>query len=148
MAPGRIHTETNYRLLQLLSVVAVAVAFLGYPLPAGAVMAGAFGGYLAGPDLDQSGVTEDELRWYRLHPLLGFLFHAYWLPYSLIPHRSKWSHLPGLASALRMAYALALPGALWLWAGYPLPWATLAWMWAGWTAMDANHLRLDGWRLR
>jgi uncharacterized metal-binding protein len=146
MANGKQHSRANYTALVALAVVASAAAFAGHDFALW-IFLGGVGGFLAGPDLDVKGVTEDEARWYRISPLLGLAFHLYWLPYSLIPHRSIWSHLPGLASALRMAYALAIPAAWWLHVGYPVPWWELMWAWAGWSVIDTVHLALDGWQL-
>jgi uncharacterized metal-binding protein len=146
MANGRQHSRANYTALVVLAAVAVVLGLLGHMAPFYAFLGG-MGAFIAGPDLDVEGVTEDEARWYRISPLLGLAFHLYWLPYSLIPHRSIWSHLPGLASALRMAYALAIPGAWWLHVGWPVPWWALGWAWVGWSVIDTVHLALDGWQL-
>jgi uncharacterized metal-binding protein len=146
MANGKQHSEANYTALVILAAAAVVLGLFGHMAPF-YVFLGGMGAFLAGPDLDVGGITEDEARWYRISPLLGLAFHLYWLPYSLLPHRSIWSHLPGLASALRMAYALAIPAAWWLHVGWPVPWVALVWAWVGWSVIDAVHLALDGWRL-
>lgn len=147
MANGKQHSRANYTGLVILAAIAAGVV-VGTGNTFGVwVFFGGCGAFLAGPDLDVEGVTEDEARWYRISPVLGMLFHLYWLPYSLIPHRSLWSHLPGLASALRMAYALALPAAWWLHLGWPVPWMALGLAWLGWSVIDTVHLALDGWRL-
>lgn len=146
MANGRAHAKANYKALQTLADLSILLA-LGGHVEGFYILLGGFGAFLAGPDLDVDGRTEDESRWYRVWPPLGVLFTAYWLPYSLIPHRSKWSHLPGLASALRMVYALAIPAYLWLRYIGPLPWPTLFLMWVGWSIVDTVHLAKDGWRL-
>lgn len=146
MANGYQHARANYNALVVLAIIAGALALNGN-VGGLCVFLGGVGAFVAGPDLDIRGRTEDELRWYRASPVLGILFHAYWLPYSLIPHRSKWSHMPGLASALRMAYALAIPAAWWLHTGRPIPWLALVLMWVGWSLIDTVHLAKDGWRL-
>jgi Uncharacterized metal-binding protein len=130
MANGKQHSEANYAALVALAAAAVVLGLLGHMAPFYAFLGG-MGAFLAGPDLDVEGITEDEARWYRISPLLGLAFHLYWLPYSLLPHRSIWSHLPGLASALRMAYALAIPAAWWLHVGWPVPGWALMWAWVG-----------------
>ena len=147
MANGKQHSRANYAGLVVLACAAAVVAILTGHNAGVWVFLGGVGAFLAGPDLDVEGVTEDEARWYRVSPLLGLAFHLYWLPYSLLPHRSMWSHMPGLASALRMAYALLLPALWWLHQGWPVPWPVLGWMWVGWSVIDAVHLALDGWRL-
>lgn len=147
MANGRQHSDANYTALLVLAAVAVGVGLWWGNLHAFYAFLGAMGAFIAGPDLDVDGITEDEARWYRLNPILGTLFRLYWQPYSLLPHRSIWSHLPGLASALRMAYALAIPAAWWVHSGWPVPWGTLVWAWVGWSVIDTVHLALDGWVL-
>lgn len=147
MANGRQHSEANYTALLILAAVSIAVVLALGRMEAFHAFLGAVGAFIAGPDLDVEGITEDEARWYRVSPLLGLAFHLYWLPYSLLPHRSMWSHLPGLASLLRMAYALAIPAAWWLHVGWPVPVWALVWAWVGWSVIDAVHLSLDDWQL-
>lgn len=147
MANGKQHSDANYTALVAIAVAGVCLGLAMGNLTGLYLFLGAAGAFVAGPDLDVEGITEDEARWYRISPILGLLFHVYWLPYSLLPHRSIWSHLPGLASALRMAYALAVPAYAWLHVGWPVPWAALGWVWVGWSVIDAVHLAMDGWVL-
>ncbi len=128
------------------------------------VACGVMLGLMFDPDMrDQHDIkTRGENRFYRV-PLIGWLLGRlvqwyWWLPSSIIPHRSPFSHLPGLGTAIAAAW-LFLPGLTLYWwlAGVPQPW--LAWidgLWqpwmnyafAGWCYMDLIHLMLDGGNIR
>lgn len=72
-------------------------------------MAGCLSGLVLTPDLDQEGVSSAEWKIIRLTLGLGYVWLAFWGPYSVIlPHRSALSHWPVISTLLRLLY---------LWAG-------------------------------
>ena len=80
------------------------------------------------------------------------MWQAVWAPYGvIIPHRSAWSHLPGLGTVIRAGYLWAVVWAISHAAGHPLPLPpaeVIRWTLAAWTMQDLIHLALDGWGIR
>lgn len=79
-------------------------------------------GILLTPDLDQEGISQVEWKIIRLTLGIGYLWLAFWGPYSIIlPHRSPLSHWPIISTLLRLSYLWAgvwVLGQLGLW---PMP---------------------------
>lgn len=115
MPSGKVHT----RVTAWLAVAMAAVS------PEDA--AGVLTGVLLSPDLD---VDRGYYGLYIIRVLWGDaaerIWQAYWQPYAkLMPHRSILSHVPGLSTAVRLAYlaapaviilvALQAVGVTWLW---------------------------------
>ena len=144
MASGRAHAA-----LSTVALVAVPVALWAYhvEVPIGAVAVGLLVGLAISPDLDQEQVkTHDEARWRRI-PVVGILWSCYWWLYAkVMPHRSIWSHLPVLGTAIRALYlgapfwlALMLMGATV--PSVPPEW--IAWAFVGWALQDTLHWAVD-----
>lgn len=56
------------------------------------------------PDLDDPGITYNEGLLRRKNKLVGSIFMAYWMPYSIIPHRHFLSHGYVVSSIIRFTY--------------------------------------------
>lgn len=123
-------------------IVAVAV----HPVAVGAIV-GAWGAWLAGPDLDHHMHTEDEARVFRFNRLLGRLWSLYWLPYQwLIPHRGRSHTLPnGTVDRYLLLFWPLILASLWLIPRWGV-WVVVFWaiVLVGQMIVDAVHLRLDG----
>ena len=92
MASGKTHTRTN---LVAIGALAVATPFIDVAVPFTVVLGALIGTLWLSPDLD---LKSD--AFYRWGPLKWI-----WLPYvKLMPHRSLFSHLPGLSDVIRVAY--------------------------------------------
>lgn len=116
---------------------------------------GGFLGCLLGialtPDLDQVGVSKSEWGLVKWLGPVGFLWMAFWWPYArVIPHRSPWSHLPGLGTLGRILYSIILLSLIWIILGRPaLPvipewgWALAHGGWRGLLVSDIGHFLLD-----
>lgn len=92
MASGKTHTRTN---LVATGILAVATPFLEIDVPFSLIIGAIIGTLWLSPDLD---LKSD--AYYRWGPL-----KLIWLPYvKLMPHRSLFSHLPGLSDVIRIAY--------------------------------------------
>jgi len=71
------------------------------------------------PDLDQEMTTFFEWKLIRKTGPLGFLWMAFWAPYSLlIPHRSFWSHFPIVGTVIRLLYITTPIIAFCIWKEY------------------------------
>lgn len=66
-------------------------------------------GYYIDPDLDQPSMTAAEWRMVRDFKILGYIFIAWWMPYSIIKHRSVLSHSLAFSTAIRLAWLLLFP---------------------------------------
>ena len=94
--------------ITLLLVPMCAVLFLvaGWRWSVAGALGCAFN-FIAGPDLDQEMVTENEWTLLRIPVigwLIGTLWVAIWFPYALMmPHR-KASHVPVLGTLTRVLY--------------------------------------------
>lgn len=148
MPSGKIHRK--WHLIGYAPVVCAGVYLaVTNPESSGYVAAGLVG-YILGdiiePDLDQIGITASEGRVIRILGLPGVFWAAYWLPYAwIMPHRSFFSHFPGISTITRMIYIFTIPLlALWY---YNLlqPWmvGVLFWLWVGLTLSDIIHWCLD-----
>lgn len=145
MAAGKIH----------------AVACLGLAIPAGMLALEFYGwrvglatglgcavGVFLSPDLDLAGRTVSEALLWKLHPLIGFPFQAFWLPYSwLFTHRGV-SHWPLIGTATRLAYVAVWAAGLRLLLARPAIPAFWEWPWvwaavAGLCVSDLAHWALD-----
>ena len=117
MSSGRVHAAVSISASILALVGTVA---LGSPDPG--LSAGLLLSVLLTPDLDQ--VDESRgLYSYRYLRKLGLLpvrlWHAFWWLYAkAFPHRSLWTHCPGLGTAFRLAYIGIIPALILLAMGY------------------------------
>lgn len=120
---------------------------------------GGFVGCLAGivllPDLDQEIITTGEwtaMRWLKrfgiFGNLLGKLWVSYWVPYSIIPHRSVLSHGILIGTIGRVAYLFWLPIGLAIKnkVVFPVEFYIVAMSaFVGLVISDIAHLIMDNW---
>lgn len=100
MPSGRTHTTAT---LAATPVVALAAFAAGLPVVPAAL--GCLSAVLLSPDLDVDGGYIGVAYLRKVSPLLAFAWRVYWWPYAkILGHRSRYSHLPGLGTALRLAY--------------------------------------------
>ena len=108
MSSGIVHAR-----ITAVLVVPTAVSFAVITNDPALGVAGAAGAglnILMGPDLDQTGLTQNELI---LPRPLRLVWAWIWYPYAfLIPHRSPLSHAPLLGTAVRVAYLSILVGTI------------------------------------
>lgn len=82
----------------------------------------------------------------------GMLWTLYWYPLAwLIPHRSKWSHWPPLATPIAWLYLFApVLAVTWWWFDEYLATVAVVSIAAlpGWAIQDTVHLAQDGWKIR
>ena len=106
------------------------MAFLGC-WPSGVVLT---------PDLD---TAEDKTI--EAERVGGRVWQGYWYLYARIfRHRGRFSHLPGIGTAIRLLYLLWPLLLLALWQSWPLSLPPLAWAWAAGLAWsDFLHWVLD-----
>lgn len=139
MANGIAHAKTATIAATVITVGSVALAVV-YGPDAFACAAGAWAAIIVEPDLDSHIVTTSERTIMRFNRVLGFLWICYWYPYQrMFRHRSFWSHMPGVSTAIRLLYVGWLPMLL-----FPHP--AWVWVWLGMTLNDMVHATLDGWR--
>jgi len=163
MSDGEVHEKLAIPVLFLLIFISGIVSFYNFSLAIGLCL-GAVSGFFIDPDLDQRDTTRAENRVYKISKILGLFFHAYWLPYSLLPHRSILTHggrnkLTGwitmmfIATPLRMFYAH-----LWLLPVFSISTnlqefvfgiPVLYWLglWLSWSTLDNIHWLRDTWGL-
>jgi uncharacterized metal-binding protein len=143
MGSGRTHAVDT----QITAIVGgVAIAYGQHPAAGLAFGAGAALGLLINPDLDQQTLTYSEWKVVRHTFGLGFLWVAYWWPYSTWMAHRHVSHWPLIGTLTRLAYLAPLWYALWLVGLRPEPW--MAWAVAGLCVADAVHWLRDGLPLR
>lgn len=100
---------------------------LGIPIGAGAIL-GCLLGIPLTPDLDQISISKSEWRLVKKFGPFGFLWMAFWAPYSLlIPHRSFWSHFPIVGTVIRLLYITILPVAFYIHKGYNITVPGMVW---------------------
>lgn len=140
MASGIEHQRAA--LITAAGVSVCAIALTAVVGPVSLVMApAAYAAVIVEPDLDHHAITRSERTLLRWNRIAGWLWLAYWWPYEkLMPHRSKWSHVPFMSTAIRLLYVAWLPIVLW-----PSP----AWLWAwlGMSLVDCVHYIMDGRRV-
>jgi len=150
VSSGKTHARAS---LILAAPTGACVAWWTRDPLAGACAAlGCASGVILSPDLDVDHKTESEERVWRWGCAFGFAFQSYWYPYALaMPHRSFWSHFPGVSTAIRVLYGFWWAGPLSLvlsWRPGPLFWWFAAWWFAGLCASDAAHWVMDGLPVR
>lgn len=155
MADGRTHAKYN-----MIGIgVATAVATLSLAQSpaenaafAAGILLGAIGGTIWTPDIDHAKITHEEHRiFYLFGNTIGWLHHIYWIPYEkVMPHRSIFSHVPVLSTALRICYLL-IPYFCYLYTHHlPIPnfyhqtWWTA--LFIAWSCQDLIHFALDDFR--
>lgn len=77
MADGKTHAKYAGRAAIGITVLSCTASVFIHPVCSGLIV-GAWGAYLAGPDMDHHNHTEDEARVYRFNAVLGFLWSWYW----------------------------------------------------------------------
>ena len=106
MADGVVHATDSLALSPVAAGIAYAAT--GQWELAGLASAGCIAGVFLTPDLDM--------------PRGGWLWRAlWWLYQAKIPHRSRWSHLPILGTAVRLAYLFAVAVLVACIFGAPMP---------------------------
>lgn len=144
MASGKAHSRIAHGVTWVMALVSVTVAGMGHSAEALFIFTGSLLGWLITPDIDIPHRTHEEMRLWKVSPVLGLFWQKYWYAYALlIPHRHWLSHLPGVGTVLRMAYAL-----WWLPLVVDVPWMILGWVAVGWTVQDVVHLAADGWWMK
>ena len=109
MPNGKVHIRL-WKQWSFLAIIPALLALYAQDfLTALCIPLGYLMGAFIGPDLDQVGISSDEGRMMRSFGFLGSLFAAWWLPYAYLMrflggHRSFWSHLPLISTALRFAW--------------------------------------------
>lgn len=89
---GHYHERNAVVVLLVLCVVAIVLSCKWPELGAG-ILVGSVLGLFIEPDLDHRNVTRAENRAYRmLGKILGTMFQIYFLPYTLLGHRSFFTH--------------------------------------------------------
>ena len=148
MANGKIHFKAS----QVTTAALATATLLTVPINPRLTMfmvlvtIGATQAMFADPDIDHHHLdTESEKRIKKI-PHIGKLllvaWKIYWYPYaSNVPHRHWLSHLPAVASLIRMIYLntfiMPFVPVLSIWLS----------VWIGWTIQDAVHCSLDkAWR--
>jgi uncharacterized metal-binding protein len=153
---GKTHFKIwkRWRPIPLAAALILLVVFQDYALATGLVVGYALGRYVD-PDLDQIGITNAEARTMQDFKILGAVVVAIWLPYAYVMrfvgigrrgHRNFFSHFPGVGTAIRLAYMLALPALVIWYYGLPVGgfvWIALAGVLIGLTWADALHWFAD-----
>lgn len=152
MPEGRLHTRAGLLLSGafLFSPVYADIS-VGNALQ---MTAGALIGIVVSPDLDVYGGNISSFYVRRASPILERAWALYWQPYRWLiglitagngvmdSHRSPWSHMPAVGTAIRLAWAL-LPAWIIL---YPLCglWLPPPLIVCGILAQDFLHVIMDG----
>jgi hypothetical protein len=89
---GWYHERNSFITLTTLAIISMTLSLTGNWILGLGLIIGGICGLFIDPDLDQRTTTRAENRMYRINPLLGAVFHIYWIPYSLLPHRSVLTH--------------------------------------------------------
>jgi len=117
MASGKAHAKASC-IISIPAGLVVGISLSSVPYGIGAAIGSVLGIALT-PDLDQEMTTFFEWKLIRKTGPLGFLWMAFWAPYSLlIPHRSFWSHFPIIGTLIRLLYITMPTIAFCLWKGY------------------------------
>lgn len=157
---GYFHELAALVTFGITTAVAIVCALIGHYVVSLGLIFGSIDGLFIDPDLDQRTATRAENRMYRISKVLGMLFHMYFVPYSLLPHRNilthgsyglfGWIAMVLIATPLRILYsfwwvfllgALAEPVGQWLLWIPPLFWGG---MYIGWAVQDVVHWWKDG----
>mgnify|MGYP000380342455 CR=1 FL=1 len=143
MPSGNVHATAT---LVLATALGVAAHYNG--LPALPLAAGALAGVILTPDLDvdRGSISQRAVR-RSAGCVLGAMWAIFWRPYSLVfNHRSVWSHLPILSTAIRLAYIGLLPALVITVLVLPMPVLPAWWYWPviGLAASDTLHWVMDG----
>jgi len=158
---GYYHERNALVVCGIATFAALLCILAKQPVLSTGLIFGVICGLFVDPDLDQRTTTRAENRMYRISKPLGALFHMYFIPYGLLPHRSVLTHgsygLFGwvtmilVATPLRILYAfwwLVLLGILvepsiGQWLLWIPPWFWVG-MYTGWAAQDVVHWLRDG----
>lgn len=148
MPSGKVHTATTIILSAGLGIAAYQA---GCQINQVAALAGgSLAGLLLTPDLDVNHGSISNQHAIRFGGcLFGWIWSVIWKPYStLIPHRSFWSHMPIIGTALRIGYLALLAWlimAVFGLAGVRWPALPTWWQWAftGLALSDLLHFILD-----
>lgn len=142
MPNGNTHTAATIALAVGLGSVAY---YNGYP--AVPLTAGILAGLVLTPDLDVAGGSISNYHMQRAGGcLVGAVWSLIWAPYSrLLHHRSIWSHLPILSTAIRLGYLAIIPAVLIYLRIVPMPSLPGWWIWPvmGLALSDCLHYLMD-----
>lgn len=146
MADGKTHAAAAKQMAGVVTVVSAVAAVAVHPVFIAPTM-GAWGAWVAGPDLDHHVHTEDEARVFRYNRLMGRLWSLYWWPYEwMSKHRGRSHTIP---QGTLDRFVLLFWPLLCLSVGV-VPtlgaWVVVWWLlvFVGQCVVDARHLRLDG----
>jgi uncharacterized metal-binding protein len=145
MASGKVHAIASLGLAAPVGMLAMEQC--GARVGLAAAMGCAAGVFLS-PDLDLAGRTVSESLLWKLHPLIGLPFQAFWLPYGLLFKHRGISHWPIVGTATRLAYIALVVAGMWFVVGCPDIPAFWEWpeaqMWvAGLAVSDLAHFVMD-----
>lgn len=144
MADGITHAKFAAGAAIVVTGAATVAAVTMHPVASGLIV-GAWGAFVAGPDLDHHVYTVDEQRIWRYDRTLGRLWHWYWWPYEkLMPHRGRSHTIPaGTFDRFVLLFWPLLLLSAWF---TPTWWLVLWWplVLCGQCMVDAVHLWLDG----
>lgn len=134
MSSGKTHAVAS---MAIATPVMVGVSVItGNPIIGFMSGAGCLLGIPVSPDLDIDHRTVSETMFPEPFRTLYFLW---WLPYAkLLPHRSFWSHTPGVGTALRIIY-----GFWWLPVLFDVSLVGLWSLWLGLAISDLLHWIMD-----
>lgn len=108
MSNGHVHERDSITIA--VAGVIVGTAITGNFAVAGFFSLGAISGIFLTPDLDIDTWILSKRKLVNRFKVLGYLWLAYWYPYSIaIPHRHWASHLPVISTALRVLYLGLIP---------------------------------------
>ena len=147
MASGKAHATASL-IAAIPAGLAAGIGLSSIPYGIGTVI-GSILGIALTPDLDQEMTTYFEWKLIRKTGPLGFIWMAFWAPYSLlIPHRSFWSHFPIVGTIIRVLYITIPIIGLCIWREYipnwPQPiWDSLIGILIGLSISDILHWFMD-----
>lgn len=108
MSSGKTHAAAAKVMMIPIAAASAYLFSQGYAEASVGVIAGGIAAIFVTPDADVDGVSEEELRWFRINPILGHMWHLFWYAYGkLFKHRGI-SHVPFVGTATRILYIAVL----------------------------------------
>lgn len=107
MSSGKTHSTAALVTLLPIAGFSIYLASQGFVEPAIGLTVGGVCGWLVTPDADVDGITHEEVRWFKINPLLGHVWHLFWWPYGkMFKHRGS-SHIIFWGTLTRILYIVA-----------------------------------------
>lgn len=91
----------------MLAPIAVSSVYLlsqGLREAAIGVAIGGIAGWLITPDADVDGISYEEQRWFKINPILGYIWHLFWYAYGKIFKHRGLSHVAFIGTLTRIFY--------------------------------------------